>query len=168
LDSVIPMIVAGPGVIHAYNRRYGDALGAFAEALELDPNSPVVNLWSSVAYLELGQYEQALTAVERARPFQLPATEMQAVILARAGRRAEVEPLLAGLHREAGQGRREARLAVARVYAALEQTDLALHWLEKAVQDRVVATVFLGVDPCFEILRGDQRFLDLLRQIGVA
>lgn len=47
LAPVTPMMIAGPGVVLTYDRCYDKAITVFQEALELDPQSPVVNLWST-------------------------------------------------------------------------------------------------------------------------
>ena len=167
LDPVTPMIVAGPGVVQTYNRQYSHAIDAFAEALELEPLNPVVNLWSAIAWLGKGEFAQALAVIEIARPFQLLAKETEAVIHASAGRCNRAEELLAELRNDVECGCREATLSVGRVYAAIGRKNVALDWLERAVQQRIVATILLAVDPCYDGLRGERHFGALLRQLDL-
>ena len=53
------------------------------------------------------------------------------------------------------------------VCLGLGQTDRAFEWLDKACDERALHLVFLGVDPLFDSLRSDPRFVDLLRTIGL-
>jgi hypothetical protein len=58
-------------------------------------------------------------------------------------------------------------LFVALVHAALEDTDQAFDWLEKAYEERFNRLAYLKVEPLWDPLRSDPRFLDLLRRIGI-
>jgi len=55
-------------------------------------------------------------------------------------------------------------LALALVYAGLQKDQLALQFLDKAVVSRDPYVRYLKVDPCFERLRADGRFQDLLKR----
>jgi hypothetical protein len=46
--------------------------------------------------------------------------------------------------------------------------DATIRWLEKAYEGRVGLLVYAGVDSVWDGLRGQARFQDLLRRIGVA
>jgi serine/threonine-protein kinase len=58
-------------------------------------------------------------------------------------------------------------LSVAEVYLGLGSTPDALDWLDKAYRKRPYGLVFLGVDPLWKPLRGEPRFQELLRKIGL-
>jgi hypothetical protein len=42
-----------------------------------------------------------------------------------------------------------------------------LTWLEKAVEERSPSLVYLKVDPIFNSLQADPRFIEILRKIGL-
>ena len=52
-------------------------------------------------------------------------------------------------------------------FAKMGQTDLALEYLEKAVEAREVNLAFIRNDPDLEPLFADPRFLDLLQRAGI-
>jgi TolB-like protein/DNA-binding winged helix-turn-helix (wHTH) protein len=52
-------------------------------------------------------------------------------------------------------------------YAYAGDADKTLMWLRKAVEDRSFGITYLAVNPTFDDLRSDQRFVSLLRQIGL-
>ncbi|MEX1233099.1 MAG: protein kinase [Planctomycetaceae bacterium] len=165
LDPVTPMIVAGPGVVLSYHRQFEAASRLFDDALDVDPTHPVVNLWSCPLWIEMQDYGRAMAAAQCAGPFQLMADEFVAMIHAHAGRPAEAEAILTQFHADVDRGRREATLSLGRVYTALGQTDLALTWLERAIQERIVATVFFNVDPTYDRLHEQPRFEALLDEL---
>ena len=41
-----------------------------------------------------------------------------------------------------------------------------MRWLEKAYEDRDVRMVFLGVEPAWDSLRADLRFIGLLKRMN--
>ena len=53
------------------------------------------------------------------------------------------------------------------VYAGLGDKEQAFAWLGKAYQDRSFFLIWLKVEPCFDSLRDDVRYKDLLRRIGL-
>ena len=57
---------------------------------------------------------------------------------------------------------------LALVYAGLGDKDLAFAWLEKACDDHSQWLSEIRVDPAFDPLRSDTRFVDLLRRMNIA
>ena len=53
------------------------------------------------------------------------------------------------------------------MYVGLGEREAALDWLEKAMEMRDPGMVYLGVKPGYESLRGDTRFEELLRSVGM-
>jgi hypothetical protein len=56
---------------------------------------------------------------------------------------------------------------VARVYVGLGDKDQALSWLERAYDERSDHLVFVKVDPAWDSLRSEPRFVQILRRIGL-
>ena len=57
---------------------------------------------------------------------------------------------------------------VARIYAGLGERDKAIAWLEKAYGVRDGHLALVGVEPAFDPLRDDPRFIALLRRLNLA
>ena len=55
---------------------------------------------------------------------------------------------------------------VAVVFSGLGDKDQAMTWLEKAIEERDPWLTGLKVDPMFDSLRSDPRFLDLMHRVG--
>jgi hypothetical protein len=47
------------------------------------------------------------------------------------------------------------------------QTDVGFRWLTKACEDRCFELTAIKVDPRFDSLKGDPRFFNLGRQLGL-
>lgn len=56
---------------------------------------------------------------------------------------------------------------IAAIYTALGESNQAFAWLQRAYQDRSSPLVWIKVDPWFDNLRADPRFIDLVRRMGV-
>jgi hypothetical protein len=56
---------------------------------------------------------------------------------------------------------------IARVYTALGDRDMAMNWLNKAVERKSFSVWFIRVDPFFDALHEDPRFQELLQRIGL-
>ena len=56
---------------------------------------------------------------------------------------------------------------VAVIHVALGDTDQAFDWLEKAFVDQSASLTLLKVDPAFDPVRKDPRFVDLMRRVGL-
>jgi hypothetical protein len=55
---------------------------------------------------------------------------------------------------------------IALVYVGLDDKDQAMAWLEKAYVERFNPQILMR--PCFDPLRSDPRFQDLLHRIGLS
>jgi hypothetical protein len=90
-----------------------------------------------------------------------------ATAYARAGRRTEAFRLIDELKR-----RRQASYVPAGAFVnpclALGDYDEAFVWLERAYREQSNLLQFLKVHPFFDPVRGDPRFADLVRRVGLA
>ena len=57
-------------------------------------------------------------------------------------------------------------LFLARIHANLGENDQAMDYLERVYADRSESAVWLKVDPSFEPLRKDPRFVALVKRVG--
>jgi hypothetical protein len=55
---------------------------------------------------------------------------------------------------------------IAKIYAALNEKELALSWLERGVANGVIGA-FYKDEPVWDTIRSDPRFADLLLRTGV-
>ena len=125
----------------AYEQKkiYDKAVTSWHSALTLSGNEELAAILDSV-YKESG-YERAVKTVSRKRLEQL--TEKQ--------RRNEYVPAM----------------DFVRLYIRLGDKERSLAWLEKAYQERSRSIFDIKVEPLFDDLRSEPRFVDLLRRLNL-
>jgi hypothetical protein len=87
--------------------------------------------------------------------------------LAALDRREEADEILARLEAESRQQYVRAEY-LAMGHAAVGDLDRAFDALERAYQARSAGLIYLHLDPGYEPLRGDPRYGDLVRRIGLS
>jgi tetratricopeptide (TPR) repeat protein len=139
------------------------------KALELDPRHYRYNSWLELAYAQKGSYDLAVEVHVKAMRI-IGADPVEIGTLERAyrmsGWRAFWRKKL-GLMKEHADRFYVIPYNLARTSALAGETNQALEWLEKAYAEHSDHLVLLKVDPIFDPLRGDPRFADLLRRVGL-
>jgi Flp pilus assembly protein TadD len=114
-------------------------------------------------------FAEALADNEKVRPTISDAAywAWRAYILGRSGRKTEAH---AAIHQllETEKSNPVDPIAFAQAFAGIGDKDQALSWLEKAYTRHSNGLTSLKVDPVFDLLRGNPRFEELLRRVGLA
>jgi serine/threonine-protein kinase len=121
-----------------------------------------------MAYAQKGMYKEALDeyriAVQASKGSALMRAEY-ASVLALSGdvdkARSELNDVL-----ELTKKQYISAYQIATIYIALKDRELALQWLDKALDEGADWLVFLKVDPRFNSLRSDPKFLALQKRAG--
>jgi tetratricopeptide (TPR) repeat protein len=151
-------------------RQYDQAIEQERKTLELDPNFNQARSILGRAYIQEAMYRQGIAEIEK----ELVISPADPNVLSELGR----GYAMASRHAEAQNvidqliavSKRSyvAPKNVAAIYAALGEKDKAFEWLEKAYQDRSLASgITLKSFPGFDSLRSDPRFADLLRRMNL-
>jgi tetratricopeptide (TPR) repeat protein len=147
-------------------REYSAAVAFARQAMVVDPLFWIAQLHLAQVYVELGDNELALDALNQAGKLSGGNTKtisLRGYLLAKMQRTGEAQEVLQTLE-AISRERYVSPYALALVHAGLKQPDLAFEWLERSYQDRDVHLVFLPVDPKWDSLRGDGRFQALLQR----
>jgi TolB-like protein/tetratricopeptide (TPR) repeat protein len=116
-----------------------------------------------------GQPDEAITVLEKALAVSGRDSATMGVLVrayAHAGRRADALRLLNELKRRQQKGYVPSA-AFVNAYLGLGDNEQAFVWLEKAYQEQSNILELLKVHPHFDPLRGDLRFADLVRRVGL-
>jgi TolB-like protein len=167
LDPLSSFFNAFLGVTYLYARRYDQAIEQCEKALELDPNS--ASAWGFLGWAQSckSRHEDAIASLKKTCDVWPGASPIAWLgeAYAAAGYRDEAQKVLQQLEALSKQ-RYVTPYGRARIYAALGETDETFKWLETAYQQRANWMVLLKVDPCFDELRSDPRFQDLMRRMN--
>jgi TolB-like protein/Tfp pilus assembly protein PilF len=156
------------GLAHYQARRFDLAREYAGRLLEVAPEFPHGSrLMGSVEIAE-GRYEPAIVLHERLHAAH-PGSSLYAAWLAhaygKAGDRVRAQKILDDLI-ATSRTRYVSSANIAIGYIGLDD-DTALSWLEKGYAERSQALTFLKIDPVYDPLRSDPRFVDLLRRVGL-
>lgn len=162
LSSIIARAAASP---YYFKRDYARALELLRQANELGPAFSTT--WEIGVYIQNRSFDEALAELEKAKrertndPILIYCTGM---VYAAQGKRAEALQIIKELEAMSAASLAEAHW-IAKIYAALDEKQLALTWLERGLAAGAI-TIFLKDEPVWDTIRSDPRFADLLRRMG--
>ena len=170
LDPTSVSVRRSLGWLCHFAGRYDDAVAHLLRALAMDPDAEETHRILALTYAQQGAYEQAVAQIQEALDLALESTYAKATlgfVRARQGRRDEAERLLQELRALAAE-RYVSPVALATVAAGLGDADRVFAWLEEAHRERRGWMVYLNVEPILAPFRGDARFSELRRRMGLA
>ena len=167
LDPV--SVIAHVGMSHALlsTRDFPKAIEFYRRTVELSPSTH--NPWwdMGMAYAYAGQRDQAREIFRKAASLEEPPRrEPGAMELILLGELERARRLVAR-YEQIARDHRLRPVEMVRVYAGLGDHDNAFRWLDRAYQDHDAEILWIKVDPRYENLRADQRFVPMLKRIGI-
>lgn len=154
---------------HSYlSRRFDQTIEQCRKTIELAPNVGTPHALLGLALSQEGRFAEAIVAGEDgARLSGSPShLAMLGYVYAKAGNRSKAKKVIERLMEQSKQ-RYVCSFDMASIYAGLGDLDQSLQWLEKAYNERSDCLPWAGVDLRLDPLRGNPRFQDLLRRIGL-
>ena len=169
LDPVFLLIRALEGMILHHAGRNDEALTRLQKALELDPNFWVSHLMLGKVYAQQRKYPEAIAEFTKAK--ELSHGNSEAIgsigyVEALAGDKEKARAVLDELKALSSQ-RYIPPSNVGLVYNGLGNQSEALSSLERACDERDARVTLLKVDPRWDSLRGNPRFVAILKRIGL-
>jgi eukaryotic-like serine/threonine-protein kinase len=166
LDPLSLIINRNVGDAFYLARQYDQAIEQYRKTLELPAANPVFHSSLGYAYLQKSMYKEALAEFEKTPAGAVGLGYAYAVT----GRRTEAQKALDQFN-ELSKKRYLPARNWAIVYAGLGEKDKAFEWLEKAYAERSLGGPFLTlgikVEPLYDPLRSDPRWIDLLRRMNL-
>ncbi|MFN2390438.1 MAG: protein kinase [Pyrinomonadaceae bacterium] len=168
LDPLNLKADAAEGQFLIYAGQIDEALAKLQRTFEIDPNYWYAHFWASCAYIEKGMYEEAIVEARKARELSGVNTQTTAFAgyaLAKSGKQAEAQAVLEELLKLSSE-RYVPPYNIALVYSGLGKRAETLDWLERGYKERDPRMVFLKVEPKWNNLRNEPRFIDLMRRMN--
>jgi len=167
LDPPNPFLNAIEGQILALAGRQDESTQKLKATIDLDPNFWLAHLFISRNYIIDQKWEEAIASATKAKEITRGNSEATATIgyaLARSGRLDESRRVLEELENQPKSGYISS-YAIAQVHLGLGDRIKALDALEQAYEQRDTLMVFLKVEPKWNDLRSEPRFVELLRRM---
>ncbi len=168
LDPLSVRINADLGMALVVAGEYENAVTQVGRALELAPGRGGPLWIRGMALEQLGRFDAAeldmKAALESMSGYEAVKGSL-GHLYAVSGRPAEARALLAELTKQAGDT--EVAFFAALICAGLKDTDAALTWLERAVDERSGSVRYLKIDPRLAGLRDQPRYRRLMERVGL-
>jgi DNA-binding winged helix-turn-helix (wHTH) protein/tetratricopeptide (TPR) repeat protein len=162
-------------------RHYDEAIEQFRRGLEIDPNFGSGHRSLARVFLLKGMDDEAVTEFEAAERLSGGNPELRAArakAYKASGMKGYLHTCLEQM-KEAAKQRLHAHLSLvfdsgapsaldfAGIYTFLGEKDQALEWLRRAYEEHDNNLIYIKADPMYDGMRGDPRFTDLLRRLGL-
>jgi len=167
LDPLSPELMTNLGFVLSNARRFDEAIEVQKAAVEKGADSTLAQLDLARVHRLAGKTDLAIAESRRMLDSGDPlGPAFMAASLARAGRTADALAIVRKMEAEARRSH-QGYFLIGAVYAALGDRDQAFHWLDEAYAEHDTFLPWMKVDPEFDKIRGDPRYDDLIRRIGI-
>jgi serine/threonine-protein kinase len=170
LDPVSPIIARDLTMIHFYRREFDAALEQCDHTIELNPHFSAGYWTLGLVQEQRGDFEESAAAFQRAVQLSPQSPKMHGAMgrtFALSGQKEMAAGILKKL-RGLSRSRYVSPCEFALIYLALGQVDQGFKWMSKACQDRCFELTAINVDPRFDLLKGDRRFVQIAGNVGVS
>jgi TolB-like protein/Tfp pilus assembly protein PilF len=166
-----PVAVSGSSVgwILFLSHRYDEAIRESHSDLAVQPENASALLELGLALIGNNEANEAISVLEKAVSTSNRSPLVIGVLIrayAHAERRGDALALLAELKKRNETGYVPAG-AFVNAYLGLGENEEAFVWLERAYKEQSNILQFVKVHPFFDAIRGDPRFVDLVRRVGL-
>ncbi len=159
------------GIILVQARRFDDALRAYQEAQAVEPANAIPQFALGYAYAgkglsseAAGYYKKSIDLLGGEEKYTQPLVYLAVIYAGMPEKRIEARAILTRI--ETMRGYKSPALLAA-IYVALGDKDKAMELLERAYIERDLLLRYIGTGYEYDGLRGDPRFVDLTRRIGL-
>jgi serine/threonine protein kinase/Flp pilus assembly protein TadD len=166
LDPLSSIIARSAAIPYYVKRDYVRALELLRQANDLGP--ALSTTFEIGIYIQNRSFNEALAELEKAKRERKNDSILiydTGMIYAAQGKRAEALQIINELEEISGAGLSQAHW-IAKVYATLNEKELAFSWLERGLATGAIGA-FYKDEPVWDPIRSDPRFTDLLRRMGI-
>jgi len=170
LDPLSPLLASALGEAYYQARQFDGSIAQNARALELDPSFTIALVNIGRAYHLKGMHQEARAAFQKILALSPDEPAVLALLgheYASSGDEPQANKIIVKLE-EISQQRYVPSLYIALVYTGIGDKEHAFQWLDKAYAERSEYLVYLPTEPLADPLRGDPRFDQLLKRLGLA
>lgn len=159
LDPLNPLANFNLGWIYFNSKRYTEGISFMQELQRRYPNYPFAHHHLAALYTGQGKCAEAIAEADHEQGFD------GAFTYATCGQSERALKLVHEAENEVARGQLDP-IYPAWMYASLGRRDEAIHWLNRAIDERSIQTVFIKVMPELDSIRSDPRFAAALDRVG--
>ncbi len=170
-DPLSVRLVVDLATWYWFQRQAEPAVTQLQKAIEMDPANSLSHHFLAFILLHMNKLPEAVSEVEKANTFEAIFTADENAELRKTY---ETSGAPAFFRREAemmqrwiARGRYRSALIIALHYTIAGDNEQALHWLDRAVDERAGWLPELKREPTWDAFRSDPRFVALLKKIGL-
>ncbi len=152
-----------------YAGRDAEAVDQLNKTLEIEPNFWIAHIILARVYIRQKRFDEAFAEAKKAGEFSggnSEAVSLAGYAMAKAERRDEALAMLEELNSRANQ-RYVPSYNVAMIYNGLGEREEALNQLEKAFKERDARMMLLKVEPKWNNLRSEPRFVEIIKRMNL-
>lgn len=168
LDPLSLIANALKGQAFFFAGREAESIEQSNKTLEIEPNFWIVHIMLARVYIHQNNFDKAIIAALKAREFSggnSEAISLAAFALAKTGRSNEALPMLEELKSKSSM-QYVPSYNIAMIYNGLGDNAEALNQLEKAFAEKDARMILLKVEPKWNNLRNEPRFIELMRRMN--
>jgi serine/threonine-protein kinase len=157
------------GTVYYFTRDYDLAVIEFKKAIELYPKFTFTNLFIGLTYSHLNMHDEAIKSIQKLKMLSENPRSVAYLgyVYTKADQHDVAHQLLSSLLKLSKQELIPYACSMAFLYIGLRDNDQAFHWLEIAYEQHDYDLNFIKVDPNFDPIRYDPRFIELLKKMGL-
>jgi serine/threonine protein kinase/Tfp pilus assembly protein PilF len=150
-----------------YGRQFEQTIKKCLKLIETEPDFYAARGLLGRSYLQIGEISKAIRNFEQEAKLNPSQSGYLGNAYAIAGKTNEARKLLDDMikRREKGEYIRPDLIAV--IFVGLGDKDQAFKWLEEAYHERIEELILINVDPIYDSIRSDERFIALLKNMGL-
>ena len=164
LDPLSLVINRNAGQVYFNARQYDKAIEALKKTIDMDPDFSAVHHILGKVYSQKSMYEEAMTELQKEKK-DVESLAWVGINYARMGKIDEAQDVLEDLLIRSKETS-EISYNIARVYFALGEDDRGFDCLEIAYEKNEAYLADLKIDPAFDTIKTDPRFIALQKKLG--
>jgi len=152
-----------------HSHHFEEAIREYRSVLASQPDDLPANFFLGMALISNGQPSKAISPLKKVisgSQRTIDASGLLVMAYAQAGRRADALRLLGQLKKRQQTNYVPAGVFV-NAYLGLGDYEQTFVWLDRALQERSNFLAYVKVHPFFDPLRGDPRFAEVVRRVGL-
>jgi serine/threonine protein kinase/Tfp pilus assembly protein PilF len=167
LDPLFIRVKVTASIVFRNARQYERAEDQLLKLIHINAELPLAHFHLGKLYLITRRYEDAIFEIEKAFVLAKDSTRVPRLAQAYAlkGNKIKARQLLDYWLRSKQEDIQSTEVAL--IYFALGEKEKTFEWLQKAYDLREIYLNRLKVDPRYDPIRNDKRYIDLLKKIGL-